>query len=123
MSPRLRSFLIWVPRLMGVALTLFLALFALDAFDGRPLTQALPDVLIHLAPAAVSALVVAAAWRYPWVGAVAFAALAIGYVAMVPHRLDWILVISGPLAVTAALFALSAAAGRGGPSVRTASPS
>lgn len=108
MSPQIRAFVIWAPRVVGVAMCLFLALFALDAFDGRPLTQTLPDFVIHLAPAAMVAVVVAAAWRYPWIGAVAFVALAIGYAAMVPTHPDWILIISGPLALIAALFVMSA---------------
>jgi hypothetical protein len=87
---------------------LFLALFALDAFDGRPVWQALPAFAVHLAPAAVVGAVVAAAWRHPWVGAAGFATLAIAYAAWAASRLDWILVISGPLALVAVLFALSA---------------
>ena len=108
MSPQLRAFLIWAPRLMGLAVGLFLALFALDAFDGRPLADALPEFAVHLIPAAAVVAVVAAAWRHPWVGAVVFSTLAIAYAASVPHRLDWILMISGPLALTAALFVVSA---------------
>jgi hypothetical protein len=112
MSPRIRGVVIWAPRLMGLAVGLFLALFALDAFDGRPLAGALPDFALHAAPAAAVIAVVAIAWRHPWIGAAVFAALAIGYATMVPHRPDWILVISGPLAITAALYAV--------PSVRRA---
>jgi hypothetical protein len=108
MSPGARVFFIWSPRLVGIAVSLFLALFALDAFDGRPLTEAIPAFLIHLLPAGAAAAVVAVAWRHPWVGAAAFAALAAVYAAMVPSRPDWILIISGPLAVTAGLFAASA---------------
>jgi CHASE2 domain-containing sensor protein len=94
---------------MGLAVALFLGLFAFDSFDGRPLAVMLPAFALHLLPAAIVGLVVAAAWRHPLVGVVAFAMLAIGYAAWVPHRLDWILVISGPLALTAALHAMSAA--------------
>jgi hypothetical protein len=104
----MRTLIVWTPRLLGVAVSLFLALFALDAFDGRPLAQTLPAFIVHLAPAAVVGAVVAAAWRHPWLGAAGFILLALAYAAWVPHRLDWILVISGPLAVTAALFAVSA---------------
>jgi hypothetical protein len=108
MSPRIHVLLVRAPRLAGVAVTLFLALFALDAFDGRPLTEAIPAFVVHLAPAAIVAAVVAAAWRHPWVGAAGFAALAAAYAAWLPQRPDWILVISGPLAVTAVLFGVSA---------------
>ena len=108
MSPQIRAFVIWAPRAVGAGVCLFLGLFALDAFDGRPLPQTLPDFLIHLLPAAIVAAVVLAAWRHPWIGAAVFAGLAIAYAAMVPTHPDWILIISGPLAIVAALFAMSA---------------
>ena len=107
MSPRLTSTLFWVPRIVGIGITLFLGLFALDAFDGRPLGNAVPDFAIHLLPAAVCGVVVALAWRFPWVGAAAFALLAISYAVSVPSRPDWVVVVAGPLALMAVLFAIS----------------
>jgi hypothetical protein len=91
-----------------MAMVLFLSLFALDAFSGRAPIEALGAFAIHLAPAALVAGVVAAAWRLPIIGAVLFAALAIGYAVMVAGRLDWILVISGPLGLIAVMYAISA---------------
>ena len=117
MSPRIRAFVVWAPRLLGLAMALFLALFALDAFEGQPFIQALLAFAIHLLPAAIVMAVVVASWRHPWIGAAAFAALAIAYAAMVPSRPDWILSISGPLALIATLFAMSAVEHR-----RTAAP-
>lgn len=107
MSSRNR-WVVWAPRVFGIAVSLFLALFALDSFDGGPLTETIPGFLMHLIPAAIVAAVVAAGWRHPWIGAAGFGALAIAYAAMVPSRPDWILLISGPLAVTALLSALGA---------------
>ena len=52
---------------------------------------------------------VAASWRHPWLGAAAFAALAIAYAVITPQRPDWTLASAGPLAFIAALFAVSAA--------------
>jgi hypothetical protein len=114
MSPHVRVLITWGPRLIGLAVTGFTALFALDAFDGRPIGEVLPDFAMHLIPAALVGLVVAVAWRFPWVGALAFAGLAVAYAVMVPRRPDWILVISGPLLLAAALFGLSGAFGRSG---------
>ena len=114
MSPHVRLLITWGPRVIGVAVTGFAALFALDAFDGRPIVEVLPGFAMHLIPAALVGLVVAVAWRFPWVGALAFAGLAVTYAAMVPRRPDWILIISGPLLLTAVLFALSAVFGRSG---------
>jgi hypothetical protein len=99
-------------RLAGIGISLFLALFALDAFDGRPLAETLPAFAIHLWPAALCAVVVALGWRRWWAGAVGFAALAAAYAVGINGlgpggRLDWIVAISGPLAVTAMLFLLA----------------
>jgi len=114
MSPHVRSWVVWVPRVMGIAAALFLVLFALDAFDGRSIAQVLPDFARHLIPAALVAAAVGLGWRFPWAGAAGFAALAIGYAVMVPQRIDWILAISGPLALTALLFALGGLSRRTG---------
>ena len=97
--------LLWIPRVLGILVCLFLSLFALDAFsDARPLGQALPDFVIHLAPAMVLLAVVAASWRWEWVGGIAFLGLGVAYATVVTSRLDWILVISGPLLIVGALF-------------------
>ncbi|HET7697789.1 MAG TPA: hypothetical protein VFK57_18900 [Vicinamibacterales bacterium] len=101
------SALLWAPRLTGIGMSLFLALFALDAFDGKPLAAALPAFLMHLLPALIVAATVAVAWRYPLAGAAAFAFFALAYAVMVRGRLDWIAVIAGPLAAVAGLFFLS----------------
>ena len=121
MSPLLRATLIWMPRLAGLAMVLFLSLFALDAF-AHPASpgEALLAFAIHLAPAAVVAGVVASAWRVPMLGAALFPVLAAAYAASVHDRPDWIAVISGPLAAIAMLYALSAyARRRAGSSIRT----
>jgi len=109
MSVHVRSVVTWGPRLLGFAMAAFLGLFALDAFDAGPSAAALPDFAIHLLPALLVALVAGAGWKHPWLGAVGFGVLAAAYAIADPYRLDWILVISGPLAVVAILFALAAA--------------
>ena len=111
MSPHVRVFVIWGPRLLGLATAAFTGLFALDAF-AEPMPEALLSFVINLIPAAIVGLMVAIAWKYPWAGAIGFGALALAYAAMVQSRPDWILAISGPLAVLAVLFAISAAVRR-----------
>ena len=101
------DFFYWAPRLIGVAMTVFLAAFALDAYDGLSRYQTIPVFAIHLLPSGLCAALLALAWRFRWVGAIGFGALAVGYVFMVPSRPDWIAVIAGPLAMTSILFALS----------------
>jgi len=118
MPANLRSLLLRAPSLAGLLVCVFLALFALDAFDGRPVSEALPAFFMHLLPAATVALVVAAAWRHPWMGAAGFGGLALAYALSVPSRPDWILAISGPLVVTSALYVLAAIANRRSTPVR-----
>jgi hypothetical protein len=101
------TLLLWTPRIAGIAVSLFLALFALDAFDGKPFFNALPAFLIHLMPAFLVLAVVALAWRFPLVGAAAFMGLAVTYALMVRGRPDWTAVIGGPLLVVGILFLLS----------------
>jgi hypothetical protein len=97
--------LLWSPRILGIAVSLFLSLFALDAFEpGQPLARAFPDLVIHLAPAAAVLALVALSWHRPWLGGVAFILLALGYAVTVRLRLDWIVAISGPLLTVGVLF-------------------
>jgi hypothetical protein len=108
MSNQFHRVLRWAPRVLGLALSLFLSLFALDAFGpGKPLATAMVEFLIHLAPASVVLVAVMIAWRREWIGAVVFAAFAVGYALMVINRLDWILVISGPLFFVGLLYLVS----------------
>ena len=74
------SLLLWSPRIVGILVSLFIGMFALDAFSqGKPFFQALPDFLIHLIPALVLLAIVAASFRRPWLGALAFIGLAAVY--------------------------------------------
>jgi hypothetical protein len=105
MTRTLAKLLLWGPRTLGIAVALFLAMFALDAFgEAKPLSRALVDFAIHLLPAAVLLSVVAASWRREWVGGVGFIGLAVAYVFVARGRADWILVISGPLLTVGLLF-------------------
>jgi hypothetical protein len=98
--------LLWSPRILGILVSLFIGIFALDAFgEGKPFFQALLDFGIHLVPAFVLLTLVAASFRWEWIGGVAFIGLAVLYaVTMSQGRLDWMLPISGPLAIVGALF-------------------
>src|SRR5947208_2286980 len=78
--------LLWAPRGAGVAMALFLSLFALDAVDGKSIVEAIPAFLVHLGPASLVLAIVALAWRFPLAGAAGFTLLAIGYAVMVHWR-------------------------------------
>jgi hypothetical protein len=98
--------LLWIPRILGIAVALFVGMFALDAFsEGRPFVQALGDFLVHLLPCALLLGLVAASWHRPWIGALAFAGLAVLYaLAVGSQRIDWTVAISGPLMIVGALY-------------------
>ena len=98
--------LFWTPRLLGLAVGLFLAVFALDAFsEPRPPADAILDFLLHLLPSLVVVSLVAASWRREWIGAVAFAILGMAYAATTARgHMDWIVLISGPSLLVSALF-------------------
>ncbi len=95
----MRTLLLWGPRVLGVLVALFLGIFALDAVEEGPLA-----FLVHLAPTLLLLLVVALSWRWEWIGGAVFCAVALAYAISVWPRADWILIISGPLAVVGVLF-------------------
>ena len=98
--------MLWAPRLLAAAVSLFLAAFSLDAFGGAAtFGAALPDFLIHLLPAAMVLAIVALSWNREWIGAVTFTALAVAYAVAARAHPSWIATISGPLLVVAALYA------------------
>ena len=98
--------LLWAPRLLSLALCLFLGLFALDAFSaGKPTHAAFADFAIHLIPAAAVLVLALLSWRSEWIGGFGFLALAAMYAAINANgRLDWTLAISGPLLIVGLLF-------------------
>jgi len=95
--------LVWAPRMLGLAFSLFLALFALDAFSEGETTA--ERVVVHLLPSLVVVALVAASWHHEWIGAVTFAILGLAYArTTVPGHIDWMLLISGPLMLLSSLF-------------------
>jgi hypothetical protein len=106
MTATSRTLLLWGPRLFALAFCAFLSLFAFDVFqEGDGFVESLPAFGVHLFPTLVLLAVVAAAWRWEWLGGLVFIAAAAAYaVVIAPHRPDWMLVISGPLLVAGVAF-------------------
>ena len=103
-----QNLLLWSPRILGIAASVFVGLFALDAFgQGRTFLESLPGFLIHLIPAALLLAIVLLSWHREWLGGVAFLSLALAYALMVRWRMDWVAAISGPLVVVGVLFLFS----------------
>ena len=96
----------WSPRILGILVSLFIGTFALDSFGGgKPFGQELRDFVVHLIPAGVLLMVVAASFRWEWIGGLSFIGVAVCYAVFLSNaRPDWILAISGPLMVVGSLF-------------------
>jgi hypothetical protein len=96
---------LWGARIVGIGMGVFLSVFALDAVEaGKPLAQTVTDVMVHLLPSLGILAIVALSWRRHWIAGLAFVFLAAAYAVMVRFRLDWVLVISGPLLTAGLLF-------------------
>ncbi len=105
--------IVWMPRILSILFICFISLFALDVFvEGRPWMEILVALLMHLIPTYVLILILVFAWRRPWVGTIAYTALAVAYAIMAREHSTWILVIAVPLLVMASLFWLSWRASR-----------
>lgn len=98
--------LYWSPRVLGIAFAFFLSLFALDVFtEPQAFWTAILALFVHLIPAAITVLVLIAAWRWEWIGAGMFFLLAAFYAwDVLPRHLNWALTIDVPLLVIAVLF-------------------
>ena len=97
------TLLTWTPRILGLLIAAFFAMFSVGA-AGK--SHSIVDGLMHFAPALLVLGAVVAAWHGPLVGAVAFGAYAAVYAITTRTRLDWIVVIAGPLLVAGILYAL-----------------
>jgi hypothetical protein len=96
---------LWIARVLGIAVCVFFAVFAMDAWEpGKSVARVVTDVLIHLLPSAVVLTIVVMSWRRPRIGGVAFVVLAVVYAALVGFRFGWVLAISGPLLIVGLLF-------------------
>jgi hypothetical protein len=100
----------WSPRVLLLAFAAFLAIFALDVFgEGLGFWKTLLALVMHLLPNLALVLLVALAWRRPWIGALVCLALAALYASTFGRRFPWTAtaIISGPLVLTGALYVAS----------------
>ena len=94
--------LLWAPRVLGIAVCLLLAVFALDAVGAQ-------DFLFHLLPMVVLLGIVALSWpgERGWIGGLVFSVLALVYAVRAWHQPSWVATVSGPLLAVGVLFLLS----------------
>ena len=99
--------LFWTPRVLCILFAMLLSLFASDVFsEGFGFWRTILALLIHLVPVYIVVIALVIAWRWEWVGAILFIALALFYLVGSWGRFHWsaYLVISGPLVLLGVLF-------------------
>lgn len=109
MKPMTRRWLFWLPRVLTILFALFLGVFALDVFEeGLGFWRSVLALLMHLTPTWIVLVVLAVSWRWEWVGAVLYTALAVLYAWFAVGRghPEWTLIISVPLLLVGGLFLL-----------------
>ena len=107
MKTSTKRFLFWTPRILCLLFAAFISLFALDVFgENRGFWNTLLALLIHLIPTAILLVILAATWRWEWIGGLLFHALGIFYIVAFWGRFNWVayVVLSGSLFVLGALF-------------------
>lgn len=103
----MKRILYWSPRVLSILFAGFISLFALDAFRGESgFWENLLAFLIHLLPVYILVGGLFLAWRWPWIGAVLYFALAILYMVLTGGRQHWsaYVGISLPLIVISVLW-------------------
>jgi hypothetical protein len=102
MNSRTRRVLFWAPRVLCTLFAAFLSMFALDVFsEGYALGETILALLIHLVPTLIVVISLVIAWRWEWVGAILFIALALFYLISSGGE-SWI--VTGPLFLIGILF-------------------
>jgi hypothetical protein len=105
--PGWRRFLHWTPRVLSMLFIIFLSMFALDVFSGEyTFWETLGALFMHLIPSFILIAVVALAWRWQLVGAVAFGGFALWYLIWSWGMFDWTApaLISGIPLIVASLY-------------------
>ena len=110
MTTPIKRALFWTPRILCIVFALFLSLFALDVFEeARGFWQTAGALLMHLIPTFLILAILAASWRWEWVGGALFPVLGLLYIVMAWGRFHWSVypLISGPLFLLGALFLMN----------------
>ena len=110
MNTGTKRFLLWAPRILGILFAVLVTMFAFDVFgQGYGLWRTIAAFLVHLIPTYIVIIALIVAWRWEWVGAVVFFALAVFSVVWSRGRFGFVayLRISGHMVLIGVLFLLS----------------
>ena len=73
-------FLLWLPRIAAILLTILVSLFAFDVFGtGAGFFKTLLALLMHLIPSFLLIIAIVFSWKRPWIGGIFLIALGIVY--------------------------------------------
>ena len=99
MSKTSDRFVRWAGRIAGIALAVWLGVFSLDS-------KSVPEFLIHNIPSVIVLAAVVVGWRWPGLGALAFAVLTVPTFTFFHTYRRWetVVFISGPFVLVALLF-------------------
>jgi len=109
------KFLYWTPRILSILFILFLSLFALDIFDmNLGFWGTIVGLFMHLIPSFILIILLVVAWKYEWVGGIAFILAGILYIILLLinpqlewYMLSWSLIIAGPAFIVGILWILN----------------
>jgi hypothetical protein len=111
MNTATKRALFWTPRVLCMLMAAFLAMFAADVFnEGYGFWGTAFALLMHLLPSTILVLVVLViSWRWEWIGAVLFSAMAVFFIVYFWGNGPWYAFagISGPLFLIGILFLLN----------------
>jgi hypothetical protein len=106
---KLAKYIFWTPRIAGILISLFVAMFALDVFSANAsFWEMVGGFLIHASPAIAIAILLAFAWRWEQVGFFAFLLAGVYFLRFMVidpiQNLGNFLIFSLPMLVIAVLF-------------------
>lgn len=106
---RVARMLYRTPRIAGVSIAVFLAMFSLDVFTGEyGIWETLLAFVMHSLPSIILGILLVLAWRREWIGAVAFLLAGIFFMRSLIGGLGaaqgMLLLFSAPMLVIALLF-------------------
>ncbi len=105
----MNKYLLWIPRVLGIAFAVFISIFALDVFgEGSGFWITLVALLIHLVPTYLIVAAIIISWKWPKVGGWIWIALGLLYLAMAGGKVHWsaLVLLPAPAIIIGILFLL-----------------
>jgi len=102
-----KKILYWLPRVLALAFTAFLSVFALDVFEsGKNFLEVTVALLIHLIPSFILIIATIIAWKKEWLGGIIFILISILFTLFFNtyQSIITLLLISGPVLLIGILF-------------------